>query len=188
MYHFLRQLWLVSGVKLMEINSSWFSRYIPFLTTLWATHLQEVQERKRLQHNAHIHLLRPTPSVPNLAVREPVTPMRNEPVTRIVDQGEKPMVLAEMALRAKATALKRSLSQPRLVAAPKPPVHSRSQKGEGMRMPEERSESQRERGTTASPVSVSGILQEFRKLEHCFFFARKTGIHETRFKSKAGGF
>ena len=25
-YHFLRQLWLVLGVKLMEINSNWFSR------------------------------------------------------------------------------------------------------------------------------------------------------------------
>ena len=25
-YHFLRQLWLLSGVKLMEINSNWFSR------------------------------------------------------------------------------------------------------------------------------------------------------------------
>ena len=159
----------------MEINRNWFFRYIPFLTTLWATHLQEVQERKRLQHNAHIHLLRPTPSIPNMALREPVTPMRNEPVTRMVDQGEKPMVLAEMALRAKATALKRSLSQPRLVAAPKPPVHSRSQKGEGIRMPEERLESQRERGTTASPVSVSGILQEFRRLEHCFFLRGKQG-------------
>ena len=26
-YHFFRQLWLVLGVKLMEINSNWFSRY-----------------------------------------------------------------------------------------------------------------------------------------------------------------
>ena len=25
-YHFFRQLWLVLGVKLMEINSNWFSR------------------------------------------------------------------------------------------------------------------------------------------------------------------
>ena len=28
MYHSFRQLWLVLGVKLMEINSNWFSRYI----------------------------------------------------------------------------------------------------------------------------------------------------------------
>ena len=27
-YHFFRQLWLVLGVKLMEINSNWFSRYV----------------------------------------------------------------------------------------------------------------------------------------------------------------
>ena len=27
MYHFFRQLWLVLGVKLMEINSNWFSRH-----------------------------------------------------------------------------------------------------------------------------------------------------------------
>ena len=27
-YHFFRQLWLVLGVKLMEINSNLFSRYI----------------------------------------------------------------------------------------------------------------------------------------------------------------
>ena len=27
LYHFFRQLWLVLGVKLMEINSNWFSRY-----------------------------------------------------------------------------------------------------------------------------------------------------------------
>jgi len=105
----------------------------------------------------------------------------------MVDQGEKPMVLAEMALRAKATALKRSLSQPRLVAAPKPPVHSRSQKGEGIGMPpEERLESQRERGTTASPVSVSGILQEFRRLEHCFFLRGKGGSSKTVTKNKQG--
>ena len=26
-YHFFRQLWLVLGVKLMEINSNWFSRH-----------------------------------------------------------------------------------------------------------------------------------------------------------------
>ena len=26
-YHFFRQLWLVLGVKLLEINSNWFSRY-----------------------------------------------------------------------------------------------------------------------------------------------------------------
>ena len=26
LYHFFRQLWLLSGVKLMEINSNWFSR------------------------------------------------------------------------------------------------------------------------------------------------------------------
>ena len=25
-YHFFRQLWLVLGVKLMEMNSNWFSR------------------------------------------------------------------------------------------------------------------------------------------------------------------
>ena len=30
-YHFFRQLWLVLGVKLMEINSNWFSQvdYLP---------------------------------------------------------------------------------------------------------------------------------------------------------------
>ena len=28
-YNFFRQLWLVLGVKLMEINSNWFSRW-PF--------------------------------------------------------------------------------------------------------------------------------------------------------------
>ena len=27
-YHFFRQLWLVLGVKLMEINSNWFSRWL----------------------------------------------------------------------------------------------------------------------------------------------------------------
>ena len=105
--------------------------------------------------------------------------MRNEPVTRMVDQDEKPMVLAEMALRAKATALKRSLSQPRLVAAPKPPGHSRSQKGEGIRMPEERLESQRERGTTASPVSVSGILQSFGGW-NTVFLGGKRGSSKTK--------
>ena len=30
MYHFFRQLWLVLGVKLMEINSNWFSRWVVF--------------------------------------------------------------------------------------------------------------------------------------------------------------
>ena len=29
-YHFFRQLWLVLGVKLLEINSNWFSRLILF--------------------------------------------------------------------------------------------------------------------------------------------------------------
>ena len=29
-YHFFRQLWLVLGVKLMEINSNWFSRNLDF--------------------------------------------------------------------------------------------------------------------------------------------------------------
>ena len=32
-YHFFRQLWLVLGAKLMEINSNWFSRY--FLSQIW---------------------------------------------------------------------------------------------------------------------------------------------------------
>ena len=27
-YHFFRQLWLVLGIKLMEINSNWFSRQV----------------------------------------------------------------------------------------------------------------------------------------------------------------
>ena len=33
-YHFLRQLWLVLGVKLLEINSNWFSRHPLFSTML----------------------------------------------------------------------------------------------------------------------------------------------------------
>ena len=30
MYHFFRQLWLALGVKLMEINSNLFSRWLVF--------------------------------------------------------------------------------------------------------------------------------------------------------------
>ena len=37
-YHFFRQLWLVLGVKLMEINSNLFSRYSFFPTNCCCKH------------------------------------------------------------------------------------------------------------------------------------------------------
>ena len=46
MYHFFRQLWLVLGVKLMEINSNWFSRLAYLSLQLFAAMLDYGSPRK----------------------------------------------------------------------------------------------------------------------------------------------
>ena len=37
---FLRQLWLILGVKLLEINSNWFSRYVSYKTRFCLEYLE----------------------------------------------------------------------------------------------------------------------------------------------------
>ena len=46
-YNFFRQLWLVLGVKLMETNSNWFSRYLLISCHLTSCHYQSSSPRTR---------------------------------------------------------------------------------------------------------------------------------------------
>ena len=58
-YHFFRQLWLVLGVKLMEINSNWFSRYLLYC---------HLPNRNQEDFDLSLSLTRSVASCPKMAV------------------------------------------------------------------------------------------------------------------------